>query len=387
MKKFIIPLILVLLLIFTLTSYCWVEGYDQRIKLTTDHTKIDSTLSNFPVTAFFTAAQAEEIFAEFDADEDFDRGQFALENDTLLYAEKELFDDSASLAIYHFKVISISSSAGTDIYFYYDNDAGHNTTYIGGIDTTAGHNVWDSNFKAVYHMVDATTSTIKDSTSNNNDGTKIGANEPIEATGKVGQAQDFDTINDYINCGAGASLNITGDLTIETIIETDNDDDACVIVGKEDSSTDRQYYLRTAGGVTYSKIDFVLSDDGSAWGKQGSNNEVIQKDTFYHIASVYTAGGSPNVDLYLDGTEIASTAISMKQSIVSNADTELELGSRRNGTSDRMDGIIDEVRISASVRNATWIKATYNSLWDSLLTYGSEEKVVAVNALFFGTNL
>ena len=31
-------------------------------------------------------------------------------------------------------------------------------------------------------------------------------------------------------------------------------------------------------------------------------------------------------------------------------------------------GIIDEVRISSTARSAAWIKATYNSLWDSLIT-------------------
>ena len=557
MKKYLLPLILILLLTFTLIGNCaWLSGYDQRIKLTIDNTKIDGALSNFPVTVFFDSAQGEEIFNEFDADADYMKCAFTTSDGTTqLYAEKELFsfnvsqyppaqsdtyvksttklntsywayyatDPAKSLtggweinswiassgtttnqrfhidlgstkvvkriyyenqhdsgtqtdtgvqnftfwgsntgagtfddlvyandegwtqltisqstfdqhtasdvadpkyitvtnttayryyafkfadnygdanymgvrrielqageAIYHVKVTSVASDADTEIYYYYDNDHADNTTYIGAINTTAGGTVWDSNFKAVYHMVDATTSTIVDSTSNNNDGTKVGANEPIEAIGKVYKGQDFDTTNDYINCGGGASLNITGNLTIEAIIETDQDQDTCVIVGKEDAADDRQYYLRTVSSGATSELDFVLSDDGSAFGYQRSDNDVIAKDIYYHVASVYTAGGTPNVDLYVDGTEIASTATDMKQSIVSNESTELELGSRRNGTTGLMDGIIDEVRISASVRNAAWIKATYNSLWDTLLTYGSEEEApVIVNVINFGCN-
>ena len=48
------------------------------------------------------------------------------------------------------------------------------------------------------------------------------------------------------------------------------------------------------------------------------------------------------------------------------------------------DGIIDELRVSGSQRSAAWIKATYNSLWDSLLTYGDEETeaVTGANILF-----
>jgi len=154
MKKLILPLILILLLTFTLIGDCWVAGYDQRIKLTIDHTKIDDTLTNFPITTFFTAAQAEEIFTEFDADEDFDRGQFALGDDTLLKAEKELFDDSESKGLYHIKIPSISSSVDTDYYFYYDNDADHNTSYIGIIGSATAAEVW-VDYAAVYHMTDA----------------------------------------------------------------------------------------------------------------------------------------------------------------------------------------------------------------------------------------
>jgi len=49
----------------------WLSGYDKRIKLTIDHTKVDDTLSDFPVTVFFTSTQGEEIFTEFDADSDY----------------------------------------------------------------------------------------------------------------------------------------------------------------------------------------------------------------------------------------------------------------------------------------------------------------------------
>lgn len=211
----------------------WLSGYDQRIKLTTDHTKIDDALFDFPVTAFFTDAQAEEIFAEFDADEDFDRGQFVLGNSTLLYAEKELFDDSASLGIYHFRVPSVASLIGTDIYFYYDNDADHNTGYIGIIGSETAEEVWDEYYDLVCHGVDNTTSSVLDSTSNDNDGTKIAANEPVEAVGKVGQGQDIDGDNDYINFGVMAEYG-DGDFTVELLFEPDEDGTTERLVWKYD---------------------------------------------------------------------------------------------------------------------------------------------------------
>ena len=40
---------------------------------------------------------------------------------------------------------------------------------------------------------------------------------------------------------------------------------------------------------------------------------------------------------------------------------------------DVFDGIMDELRISSTARSSAWQNATYDSLWDTLLTYGSEE--------------
>jgi len=44
----------------------------------------------------------------------------------------------------------------------------------------------------------------------------------------------------------------------------------------------------------------------------------------------------------------------------------------------------DEVRFSNTARSVAWIKATYASLWDTLLTYGDEETegVTGANIMF-----
>jgi len=141
MRKFIIPLIIVLLLSFTLIGNCaWLTGWDQRIKFTIDETKIDTAdLTWFPITVFLTGAQGEEVFAEFDADADYLKVAFTkADGITELYAEKELFDDSGSLGIYHVSRDGwvIAHDADTDFYMYYDNNHADNTTYIGTINTT-----------------------------------------------------------------------------------------------------------------------------------------------------------------------------------------------------------------------------------------------------------
>ena len=64
---------------------------------------------------------------------------------------------------------------------------------------------------------------------------------------------------------------------------------------------------------------------------------------------------------------------------------EKELGAVYNGTSyiNFFDGLIDEVRISNVARSAAWIKASYNSLNNSLLTYGAREEHCWEDTLIF----
>jgi len=269
----------------------WLSGYSKRIKLTIDYNKIDSSLSNFPVTVFFTSSQGEEIFDEFDADSDYMKCAFTSDNGTTqLYAEKELFDVSEEKAIYHVKVPSISSSANTIIYYYFDNSHSDNTDYIGAIGTTAGANVWDSNFKAVYHMVDATTSTIKDSTSNNNDGTKKAANEPIEATGKVGQGQSFDGSDDYIT-GVNPSVNVP--VTVEAIVARGSVEAGRIF--HYDNSTSNYAILI---GQNSSKGDNIIFAVGASNANLIEANGVAltaTQGTFYHLVGVFTSSSAKTI--------------------------------------------------------------------------------------------
>jgi len=472
--------------------------YDKRIKLTIDHTKIDDTLTDFPVTVFFTAAQAEEIFTEFDADEDFDRGQFALGDDTLLKAEKEWFsyysfnvltggtasadneysgdynadkafdnnegtrwatqptayphwlkydlgvsvtktvskirikmytdanndsksftfagsnndsdwttllldqtadsdawqeflfsnttayryykinwtddwsgtNDSCSVfeiegmeaepkAIYHVKIPSVSSSVDTDYYFYYDNNADHNTSYIGIIGSATAAEVW-VDYAAVYHMADNTTSTILDSTSNNNDGTKTSANNPIEASGKIGQGQDFS--DDAITHPTLLDV-MPDDLTMEALIKTSTViPDAQYIVQKENITGEDRISLGLEGNKPR-----IWGEAGNAGNVTllGTDNMAI--DTFYYVAGVHTHTAA--LKLYLNTTEYTGNVLG---NINDGTDKDFYIG-RDWQDNWEFNGVIDEVRISSIARTAAWLKATYNSLWDSLLTYGSEE--------------
>jgi hypothetical protein len=81
--------------------------------------------------------------------------------------------------------------------------------------------VWDKHHKGVWHLNEEAAGTgaksvYRDSTSNANHG-----DDQVSATeqeGRLAAGQAFDGVDDYVDCGANASLNITGQITISAWI-------------------------------------------------------------------------------------------------------------------------------------------------------------------------
>ena len=370
--KYLLPLILILCLTFALSGFSadLYSTYDQRIKLTVSNTNIDAELTWFPVTVFLTSTQGEEVFAEFDADADFDKVAFTTsDGSTQVYADCELFDDSESKAIYHIAKtgVAISNTGTTDFYMYYDNDASSNSTYIGASGGTAAQSVWDGNFKAVYHMADgASTSAIYDSTSNNNDGTKKDANEPIEAAGKVGQGQDSDGTNDYITI---PDLGEIADFTVEMLLNADTlpgDDTWDGVTGNQGWAAKNMHIAITPANWSGVDNSFRVATNKTAI----ESTTAMPTSTWHLWAVKYDQTTTEEFYLYKDGVvEDATTANGANQNIDFN---NWRIANIYDATR-LFDGKTDEFRLSNSVRSAAWLKATYNSLWDTLLTYGAEE--------------
>jgi len=341
----------------------WLSGWDKRIKLTVQHADIDADVSHFPVTVFLSSTHGDCVFDELTSDANRTKIAFTKSDGTTqMYGEIEKWDDANEVAIIHVSLSgwSISSSADTDFYMYYDSGHAANTTYIGDIDSTPGHSVWDSSYKFVCHMVDATTSSVKDSTSNGNDGTKTSASNPCEVNGKVGKGQDFSS--DAIRLiGATPTLS---NLTLEAVCKADVVSSERFLITRDDTGTMAlDWWFGNDRG--YSKVLGCPNGIFSLVAK--STSTVFSVSTWYH--AVFTWDSTTAV-LFMNGSSVPGSSGGSGAMISSD---ELNIGARKSGGEVNWDGIIDEVRISNSARTAAWIKATYNTLWDTLLTYGSEE--------------
>jgi hypothetical protein len=100
----------------------------------------------------------------------------------------------------------------------------------------------------------------------------------------------------------------------------------------------------------------------------------ISNGTAVHIAGTWVATNT--IALYENGSARAvNTLIAGEPTDIKDSSEHLGLGAKYDaGTpSNFFDGILEEIRISKIARTAAWIKATYYSNWNDLITYGSTQ--------------
>ena len=159
---------------------------------------------------------------------------------------------------------------------------------------------------------------------NNNDGTLKPAS-PIWTTGKVGNALQFDGIDDYVDCGADPSLDITGAITIEAWVKKNALLIDSVIVKKANA-----YALIVSSGNKI--VTEIYNDSGwnGYWGTVDINN------TWTHI--IWTYDGIV-IKQYINGV---NTDTFNHSGLISTTSNHLQIGGY---PAQFFNGAIDEVKI------------------------------------------
>jgi hypothetical protein len=350
----------------------WLGEWDNRIEITIDQNDVDAPLSDFPILVHLSDSSGRNgdnvtfIFDELQSDANQKKIAVTTSDKvTQCYVEIESWNTAGRQAWLWVKAPNVNDTADTVLYLYYDVNHVDNVDFVGDPNSVPAEHVWENGYKIVSHMADdPDASHIRDSTSNNNDGTKTAAGEPaVTATGYINSAQSFDGSNDQIDTASNESL-ICAEGTWEFWIKASNDNDLNDSFGGLSYDASNQLGLHFHTGNV---LQMYVTNAGST--VDLATTESYADDAWHYI--VYTWSGS-NAQIYVDYSHEKATATG-DYSANFPGNVFARLGEHTDGGSHYYHGIEDEVRVSNIVRSDAWIKASYESERDGLLSFGTEE--------------
>lgn len=361
---------------------CWLCGWGKRVRLIIDHNDITAPLSNFPVLLYLSTSSGRGgddvsfVFSEVGSNSK--KIAVTTSDCAECYVEIEKWDQANQRAWLWVKVPSISNTADTDLYLYYDNTHADNNAYVGDTDSTPAENVWDSNFAMVQHLGEDST-VVHDSTLNNNDETNPPPAPPSPGyyrasynnAGEINGCYSFSdngTNGTRLQMADSTSLDITDNITLEAFIYLNDTTDAKFIVKDDplDIGGSGCYNLQQELRGVNPNLELQL--DLGGWAR-------VSYDTYNTGEWLYLVGtyDRQTMRLYLNGTERATNP--QTAAIRSSNIVNLALGNRAEdvGTLYDLHGLLDEARISNTARSAAWVRASYESGIDDLIDFGAEE--------------
>jgi len=338
------------------------SSWSYRKKLTFNQDLAQSAaLDNFPVmvhvdsgdTDFWGTVRADGYDVRFvDAD-----------GVTNLPFHFEKFDSTGDDMIAWVKVPEIAAYDTADyIWLYYGNASASS-------DPQNETGTWDSNYKAVWHMSetlwDTTTDQVKDSV-NVNHGTSV-----VDATttpnGKIGRGGTFDGSDGYVTVDNHSSITTLDKLTISGWVYLNSKTYHNVMVAKATTFTDGYYFLvnnQNEGG----KVTMNVGE-----GYSYLMGSVVDTGGWHYLTCTFDPSGKER--LYLDGGNLTERDAPVGAIPTSTSPLNIGKSTTIYWGSNFFNGRIDELRISNTERSAQWVKASYLSGNDTLLTYGGQESV------------
>ncbi|TXI33544.1 MAG: LamG domain-containing protein, partial [Candidatus Moraniibacteriota bacterium] len=185
-------------------------------------------------------------------------------------------------------------------------------------------------------------------------------NSPTIARGILGQALDFDAVNDYVATADSSSLDIgdTDDLTLSGWFYRDTFTGTNGLIAKRSGfATGDVGYIAYIDATT-DQLIFQISDGTDVYTITSSST--FTATDWHHFAVVWDQDSATNSEIYIDGTADKATDSGTIGNIgdLSNA-LGVYVGARSDGST-LFDGRIDEARVYKRALSATDIKSLYD---------------------------
>ena len=312
------------------------------------------TLTDFPALVKLTTASTHSYTGFLDTTDGYDLRFYDngwLDGTPLDY-EIESFDDSGTSYIW-VKVPELTQN--TAIWASWGEDATQQASTTNGA-------VWGSDFTAVWHMGEVSQLAL-DATSNGHDATSKGGT-PASTTGLIADANDFeDGGGDYMRGPDHRDISYVVDQqTISAWIYNHNNGGNEYIFGTHNQGP--------VFGLNGSD-QLVYYNNNSSWEYSGVT---IAQDEWVHVAIVYEEGVPTDAydgKFYVNGEHVGNS-VDIQDYTGGQRDWTIGAGGE-HWTGERFDGVIDEVRISATARSGEWLYACAmnQGSHDSFVSYGS----------------
>ncbi len=258
-----------------------------------------------------------------------------------LPCQVDFWDQTAKKAAVWVRIDTIRGDTDSQFVHLYWGDADTHTA-------AGGNNVFDSTlgYAGVWHLQQ-----LDDATGNGNDGT---ANGTIAQPGVIGAARSFNGQDEYIDCGADASLAMSGEVTVSAW------------VWLADDTTDRYMRIVTSKTAPTQPGGFELECNARHEHESyltlitGTPHQFVRSYTigwqageWYQVTGVVsdTTGA-----LYRNGVRVAIAQ--PKIDSLTPSSTSLRIG---GWSTDYFHGRIDEVRVEHVARHDAWITLCYEN--------------------------
>ncbi len=281
--------------------------------------------------------------------------------------EIEKFDTVNKEAFLWVKVPVISPDETTLLTLYYDASETDNSAYVGDTGEGPAQAVWENHYIAVWHMAQDPSSgagSMTDAAGNGNDGTpalSMGAESRVH--GPVGDAIRFDGSDDFIDLGSAGSLsNLIHPFTVEAVVVPATLAQNGIVLSLEPLDGASRY----AFGIYNSGDRLVLGTPAYPYGLTPIG-DYLAPDAARLWTTTYR--NSADMAFFLDGRKQSLTHVSDYFSVDDN-----NIGARGGGTFP-FQGVLDEIRISDIDRTDAWIRATYLSVFDRLVSFSATSDI------------
>lgn len=343
--------------------------------VTVDHTKVPNTdQTNFTIVVAGTVASLKSVANAGNVTVNAGAGipDISFFSDvaltTPLKFERTLYTATTGAHAFYVKVPTVSHTVDTVIYMAYGNAA-----IVA--DPQDAVNAWDANFKAIFHFGNGSALNVTDSLGNF---TLTGRNTPTATSDGIDGAmvlvaassQDADRTTSSPVSGTGS--------TVEAMVKPTTVTGNQCIVSFNDGTTGAlglQLYQSAATVVA-----FQAGTGGSS--QFAITASVLVAGTRYYAAAAFTSDSARSIYFNANAAVTDSNTVLLPQTNVQYA-----VGCRMTGAGPTrntfLNGEVDEVRISNSVRSADWIATTSNSLLGFATFYTLGNETVAGLTLSF----